>query len=58
MDVEIQRPAEALDDHHGTAAPIGDAVTARAAPEEPEHRTDSDAADRATQVVIPRQNER
>jgi hypothetical protein len=55
MDVEIQRPTEALDDHHGAAAPIGDAVTARAAPEEPEDRADGHAADRAAQVMIPRQ---
>ena len=41
MDVEIQRPTEALDDHHGAAAPIADAVTVRAAPEEPEDRADT-----------------
>jgi len=32
--VESQRATEALYDHHGPAATIGDAVTARAAPEE------------------------
>lgn len=40
MNAEIQRPTEALDDHHGSAAPIGDAVTAHAAPEELVHRFD------------------
>jgi hypothetical protein len=34
MDVEIERPTEALHDHGSAAAPIGDAVTARAAAEE------------------------
>jgi hypothetical protein len=48
----------ALDDHHGAAAPIGDAVTTRAAPEEPEDRADGHAADRAAQVMIPRQQRR
>ncbi|MCA1651716.1 MAG: hypothetical protein LC753_16075 [Acidobacteria bacterium] len=55
MDVEIQRPTEAPHDDHGPAATVGDAVTARAAPEEAEHRAYGDAADRAAQVVIPRQ---
>jgi hypothetical protein len=55
MDVEIQRATEALDDHHGPAAAIGDAVAALAAPEELEHRTDGHAVDRASQVVIPGQ---
>lgn len=55
MDVEIQRPTEALDDPRGAAAPIGDAGTVRAAPEEPEYGSDSHPADRATQVVIPGQ---
>jgi hypothetical protein len=55
MNVQVQRPTEALDNHHGAAATIVDAVTTRAAPEEPEHRTDGRAADRAAQVVIPRQ---
>lgn len=48
MDVEIQRPTEALHDHDGAAAPIGDAATARAAAEEPEHGADGHATDRAT----------
>lgn len=40
-----------------TTAPLRPsyAVTARAAPEEPEHRADGHAADRAAQVMIPRQ---
>jgi len=55
MDVQIQRATEALDDHHGAAAPVADAVAACAAPEEPDHRADGHAADRAAQVMIPRQ---
>jgi hypothetical protein len=54
MDVQIQRSTKALDDHHGSAATIGNAVTAGAAPEEPEHRPHGHAADRTAQVVIPR----
>jgi hypothetical protein len=55
MHIEIQRPTEALHNHHGAAATIIDAIGARAAPKEAEHRADGDAADRATQVVIPGQ---
>ena len=43
MDVQIQRPTEALDHQHGAAATLLDAVTTRAAPEEPEHRADGHA---------------
>jgi hypothetical protein len=57
MDVEIQCPSEALDDHYAPTATIGDAVAARAAPEEAEHRAYGDAADRAAQVVFPREQE-
>jgi hypothetical protein len=37
MDVEIERPTEALDDHDGATAPIGEGVRARAAAEERVH---------------------
>ena len=53
--LRFNAPPEALDDHHRSAATIGDALTARAAPEEAEHRADGHAAGRAAQVVIPRQ---
>jgi hypothetical protein len=55
MNVQVQRSTEALNNHYGAAATIVDAVTTRAAPEEPEYRADGRAADRAAQVVIPRQ---
>lgn len=46
MDVQIQRGAEALNDHHGSAASTGYACLARQAPQKPEHRPHEDARDR------------
>jgi hypothetical protein len=48
VDVEIEGAAEALNDRHGAAAAIGDAVSPSAMPEEPEHHSQRDAADGAT----------
>ena|SRR5437870_4023860 len=53
--LRLSAPTEALDDQDGATAPIGDALVARAAAEEPEHCADGHAADRAAQVMIPRQ---
>jgi hypothetical protein len=53
VNVEIQRPTEALHDDHGPAATIDDAVTVCAAPQEPEHRPHGHAADHPAQVVFP-----
>ena len=53
VDVEIEGAAEALNDRHGAAAAIGDAVSPSAMPEEPEHHSQRDADDGATQLVIP-----
>jgi hypothetical protein len=55
VDVEIESPAEALHDRDGAAPAAGHAVTASAAPQEPEHRTPGDAGHGPTQLVIPRQ---
>lgn len=55
VDVEIERAAEALQDRHGAAAAVGDAVTACTAPEQSEHRPHGHAAHGPTQVVIPRE---
>src|SRR2546428_503371 len=55
MDVEIESPAEALHDRDGAAPAVGHAVTASAAPQEPEHRAQGYAGHGPTQLMIPRQ---
>jgi hypothetical protein len=53
--VQIQRPAEALDDHDGPATAIDDPVPARTPTHESQHAANGDAHDGATEVVIPGQ---
>lgn len=53
--IQIQRGAETLDDGHRSATAVARARLPRAASEEPEHRPDEDARNRAAQRVVPRQ---
>lgn len=53
VDVEIEGAAEALNDHHGAAPAVDDAVASRATPQEPEYCTQYDAGHGPAQLVIP-----
>ena len=55
MDVEVQRAAEALDDHHTTAASALDAVVPRTLPKYPRDGPEEDARHHAAQPVVPSQ---
>ena len=53
VDVEIEGAAEALNDRHGAALAVGDAVTSCATPQEPEHCAQRNPGHGPTQLVIP-----
>jgi hypothetical protein len=53
--VQVQGAPEALNDHDGPAPAIGDAVVPRACPQETEYGSHVHPHNRATQVVIPRE---
>jgi hypothetical protein len=55
VDVEIESATEALNDHHGAAPAVDDAITSCATPQEPEYCAHCDAGHGPTQLVIPRQ---
>jgi len=55
MNIQIHRPAEALDDRDGTAPAVHHASQVSHVAQETEHGPNGDAHDGATQVVIPRQ---
>jgi hypothetical protein len=55
VDVQIERAAEALQDHHRAATAAGDAPLAQATPQEPEHRPHEQPRHRPAAVVVPRQ---
>jgi hypothetical protein len=56
MDVQIQRPAEPLNDGDGTTAPVRDSVVLCAPAQKPEDGAHLHSGYRATQIVIPRQH--
>ena len=56
MDVQIQRPAEPLNDGDGTTAPVRDSVALCALAQKPEDGAHVHSDYRATQIVIPRQH--
>ena len=53
VDVHIERRPEPLDDRHGPAASVSDALFPRPSSEEAEHRADQDRHHRPAQRVIP-----
>lgn len=53
MDVQIQRPAEPLNDGDGTTAPVRDSVALCAPAQKPEDGAHGHSDYRATQIVIP-----
>jgi site-specific recombinase XerC len=55
VDVEIERATEPLDDDHGAAPPVDDALAAGALAQEPEDRPHGDAGHGPTQCVVPGQ---
>ena len=55
MHVQIEGPAEPLDDGHGPAAAIRHAVATRAAAQPAQHGPHVHRDDRAAQIVVPRQ---
>ena len=56
MDVEVERPAEALDHGHRTPAAILHAAIARAGPQHAEHRAEEHGHDRPAEIVVPREH--
>ena len=55
MNIQIHRPAEALDDRDGTAPAVHDPSQVSHVAQETEHGPNGNTHDGATQVVIPRQ---